>query len=94
MDINKVIRSMDENGVKEAVVGGVNIIRYRPTPIESIRGIGRGIRAKNRIERDREIEGKKKPTFSQWARTMEKWGEIEKRYKDSSEEYLNLSQGR
>lgn len=92
--INRIIKDMDKKGETEREVGGVKIIRHRPSDIESINNIGRAIRSKERLEKEREIEGKKKANPVQWGNAMEKWEKIEKRHKDPVKEYLNLTQGK
>ena len=81
--LNQILNEMDKRGTKEVKVGDITIERYNPTPKESIENIGKAIRVRERLEKERR---EKKVNPNEWKRVVEKWGKFE-------QEYLNSTQG-
>jgi hypothetical protein len=75
-NIDNIIKDMDSKEEKERVVNGIKIERYRPSAIESLESMGRGFKVKERLEKERELRGKRKANPTQWKKAMENWQSI------------------
>jgi len=80
--LNQTLNEMDKKGIKRKKVGNITIERYNPTPKESIENIGKAIRARERLEKERR---EKKVNSNEWKRVVEKWSKFEQEYYSSSQ---------
>lgn len=96
--IDEKLKELESRGYgehTEQIQEGISMTYYNSSPLDQILNIGRAIEARKRIEKSQE----KKLTYVQELESKKKIEGIIKKLeedfgpRDSSEEYLNLSQG-
>jgi hypothetical protein len=86
-NINRIVKDMEAKGEVRRRIGGINIIRYNPTPLESLLVFNPANKIKVKPNR---LSNKQR------AKILADWKQIEDCYGprlDACKNYLNLSQG-